>query len=363
MTRTAVAVALAGVLALGGCAGPTSGPSSGPSPTDSEPPQPETTSASPVVTTPPTPVPALLAWEPALRPVEETVTTGGGWTIVVDQERSLATLDGPRPRTVAGDKRFRVSDVLLDTAYAVVVTSDSLEERPAVATVVDLATGRTSRVDGRSDAPTTSGGTWALHGTRLVHATVDPDGAYCLAERDLAADTAAVSWCAEKRHGFTSAHLTTRGLTVTGFDDQRPSCRTVGVVTDGALEPFPDVAGCAGWEGVVTDGGAVWSVISKENDLEAAVVYARTAIGVVELGPATAGTLTWCGGATYFVRDPQGPGEPARLLRWSDAGSLETVYESKGGQAFLSAPRCGGDRITVSAFAESGDEQVSAPLG
>ena len=39
------------------------------------------------------------------------------------------------------------------------------------------------------------------------------------------------------------------------------------------------------------------------------------------------------------------------------------VYESKGGPAFLSAPRCGGDRITVTAFAESGDEQVSAPLG
>ena len=63
------------------------------------------------------------------------------------------------------------------------------------------------------------------------------------------------------------------------------------------------------------------------------------------------------------MRDPQAAGEPARLLRWTDAGALEVVYESKGGQAFLSAPRCGGDRITLSAFAESGDEQVSAPLG
>jgi len=356
MTRPLLA-ALAGVLALAGCADPE--PAADPPAPSSAPPA---SSASPSAPTAVEPEPALLAWEPTRRPVEETVITGGGWTITVDEERSLATVEGPTPLTISGDKRFRISDVLLDTSYAVVVTSDSLEEKPAVATVIDLATGRRTRLDGRSDVPTTNGGTWALHGTRLVHATVD-GGAYCLAERDLAAGTAAVSWCAEERQGFNNAQVTPAGVTVLAFDDQRPSCRTLGSVVDEVFEPLADVTECQGWQGATTDAGTVWSVVPNDNNLDAAVVRAWTADGVVELGPATAGTLTWCAGATYFVRDPQAPGEPARLLRWTDAGTFEIVYQSRGGQAFLTGPRCGGDRITISAFAESGDEQVSAPLG
>ena len=366
-TPLAAALALAGCAAGEPTADPTpsttpSTPTTEPSPPESAPPSSATPSASPAEAAP-APVPAVLTWEPTLRPVEETVTTGGGWTIVVDQERSLATIEGPRTRTVAGDKRFQISDVLLDTAYAVVVKSDGLEEKPAIATVLDLTTGKSSIIDGRSDVPTTNGGTWALHGSRLVHATVGDDGAYCLGERDLAMGAADSTWCADERHGFNNAQVTPAGLTLLGFDDQRPSCRTLGALAGTALEPFDGVTECKGWEGVVTDGGAVWSVIPKDDRLDEARVYARGPQGELDLGPATAGTLTWCAGATYFVRDPQTPAEPARLLRWTDDGAFETVYESKGGQAFLSEPRCGGDRITISAFAESGDEQVSAPLG
>ncbi len=32
------------------------------------------------------------------------------------------------------------------------------------------------------------------------------------------------------------------------------------------------------------------------------------------------------------------------------------------GNAFLSAPRCGGDAITLTSYGEQGDEQVTAPL-
>ena len=90
----------------------------------------------------------------------------------------------------------------------------------------------------------------------------------------------------------------------------------------------------------------MWSEIPREHALDEAEVHVRSGDTDLDLGPATSGSLTWCAGATYFVRDPQAAGEPARLLRWTDAGALEVVYESKGGQAFLSAPRCGGDRIT-----------------
>ena len=49
-------------------------------------------------------------------------------------------------------------------------------------------------------------------------------------------------------------------------------------------------------------------------------------------------------------------------MRWSAGEGLSIAYQSPPGQAFLSAPRCGGDAITVTAMAESGDEQVSAHL-
>ena len=47
-------------------------------------------------------------------------------------------------------------------------------------------------------------------------------------------------------------------------------------------------------------------------------------------------------------------------MRWTPEDGLEVVYESTGGHAFLTPPRCGGDTITVTALAQSGDEQVSA---
>ena len=50
-------------------------------------------------------------------------------------------------------------------------------------------------------------------------------------------------------------------------------------------------------------------------------------------------------------------------MRWTPGAGLEVAYESSGGNAFLSPPRCGGDTVTVTALAQSGDEQVSADLG
>ncbi len=113
------------------------------------------------------------------------------------------------------------------------------------------------------------------------------------------------------------------------FDDHRPSCRSLGTLADGDLLPLPGVEPCKGWEAVVTESGPVWAEIPRPNVLDESHVYAGAPDGsVVDLGPATSGSLTWCAGATYFVRDPQSPGEPARLLRWTDAGAFEVVYET-----------------------------------
>ena len=74
------------------------------------------------------------------------------------------------------------------------------------------------------------------------------------------------------------------------------------------------------------------------------------------------GSLTWCGTSAYFTQQPQQDGDPARMYRWTSDGELEIVYETPGAPGFISEPRCGGSRITISAKSEGGDEQVSAPV-
>lgn len=303
----------------------------------------------------------LLAWEPAGAPPDQALTTNGEWTLVVSQDRRSATLRGPDGETTYAAKGRQVSDALLTDTHALVVLQDQQEQDPSTATLVDLATGEAATLDGRSRPPTTTGGTWALGTDTLVHATIKRRD-YCLASVDLATGRGSVPWCVPPRHGFNGARITATGTTLQTFDDSQPSCRTVGTLEGSAVEPLPEVTPCKAWDAVVLGTGPVWSVVPRENNVESVLLRARTAAGHVDLGPGTSGTLTACGGAAYFVRDPQGEDEPARLVRW-DGTSLDVVYESPSGPAFLDTPRCGGSILTVGAFADGGDEQVSAPVG
>jgi len=306
--------------------------------------------------------PAPLAWRPVDGPVSTSVTRSGPWSLSVTKSGHY-TLDGPHASTGPQGSGTRVSDALIDGDWAVVVLQDKAEQRPSTAEVTELATGRSFRLDGSSDVPTTNGGTWALDGGRLLHATLGPGHAYCVATVDLASRRSTLGWCAPKRHGFTGAHLSPAGDSLLTFDDAQPSCRTVVRLEGTRVTPFEGVEDCKGWDGLLTDDGAVWSVIPKENQIESAHFYARAGDGWFDLGPGTAGSLVECGGAAYFVRDPQRDGGPAALMRWTAADGLTVAYESPAGQAFLSEPRCGGDALTLTALAEAGDEQVTAPLG
>ena len=303
----------------------------------------------------------LLHWQQVPGSVDDTVTRSGDWTLTVNKAGSRADLEGPDSSSGSGSSGERISDALIDGRYAVVVSQDKLEQRPSSAQVTDLHTGKQFRVDGSSDVPTTTGGTWALGQGHLLHATIHR-GAYCLASVDLASRTSTLGWCAPKRHGFNGARITPAGDSLLTFDAGSPSCRTVSTVVGTGVQPFPGVPHCKGWDGLVLGDGAVWSVIPRENSVEAAHFYARTADGYYDLGPGTSGSLTWCGDAAYFVRDPQRDGDPARLMRWRSADGLQVVYESPGGQAFLAAPRCGGDTMTLTALAQQRDEQVSATV-
>lgn len=356
--RTVRGVALATVvLVAAGCS--SDGPSSEPPPTSAPPASTPSTSAA---STPTSAAPAALDWQPVDGPVRDTVTRNTDWTLTVRGSGVSWSLDGPSGSTGGGQSGWRVSDALLDQDWAVVVLQERAESQPSRAQVTELATGDTFEIDGSSDVPTTNGGTWALGDGRLLHATVGPGGAYCVAEVDLATRESALGWCAPKRHGFNGARIGPGGASVMSFDAGRPSCRTLMALDGTDATPFEGVDPCAAWDGLRTEDGAIWSTIPNEREIERADFAASVAGERTDLGPGTAGSLVWCGGAAYFTRDPETEGDPATLVRWSPGAGLDVVYESPGGRAFLSQPRCGGDHLTITAAAEAGDEQVSAAL-
>ena len=305
---------------------------------------------------------SLMEWVPAPGAVANSVTTNGTWFLTVEASGDAYRLDGPDQAFGTGESGTRITNALLDTDWAVVVRQDEGRKKPATAEITDLAEGEQSTLDKNSDVPTISGGTWALGGDTLAYATLGPAGGYCVATMDLSTRETALAWCAEAKHGFNAAHVTEAGTTVLGFDDSKPSCRTVGTVADDRFEPFPGVPECTAWEGAVLgDDAAIWSVIPKEDDIDTAEFFARNGEDYYDLGPGTSGTLVPCAEAAYFVRDPKREAEPARLLRW-DGGSLTVVYEAPPGQSFLEAPRCGDAALVVTALSEGGDEQVMAAL-
>jgi hypothetical protein len=306
---------------------------------------------------------SLMEWVNAPGSVRNTVTTNGTWFLTVEASGDAYRLDGPEESFGTGQDGTHITNALLDTDWAVVVRQDDGRKKPATAEVTDLAKGEQFSIDQSSDVPTISGGTWALGGGTLAHATTGPNGGYCVATVDLTTQETSIAWCAAAKHGFNAAHVTEDGTAVLAFDDAKPSCRTVGTVADEAFEPFPGVPECAAWEGAMLgDDAAIWSVIPKEDDIDAAQFFARAGEDYYDLGPGTSGTLVPCADAAYFVRDPQREGDPARLLRW-DGSSLTIVYEAPQGQSFLDAPRCGDGALVLTAHSEGGDEQVMAALG
>lgn len=372
---TAAAATLVALVSVSGCSGGDTGadrdptPSSSGSSAGSSSTSPSAPSSSANTTDPSSgsasataPQTAALDWMPVPGSVDDAVTRSRDWTLIVTGNGSGWRLTGPdgggNGTAPAG---WRVSDTLLDDDWSVVVLQDKSEEKPGRARVTDLATGKAFELDGRSDVPTTNGGTWALGEGRLLHATVRR-GDYCLASVDLTSQRSKVAWCAPKRHGFSDAHVTRAGDSLLVFNAGHPSCRTVSALANGRTTAFPGVEECHGWDGVLTDDGAVWSVVPRESQVESAHFYARAGDQTADLGPGTSGSLVWCGDAAYFTRDPQRDGAPAALMRWNPGDGLSAAYETGKGQAFLEPPRCGGSAITVTARTSRGDAQVTADL-
>lgn len=351
-------VAAAGLLALTACTAQQSSTTPAPTPTASDSATPTSTSSELEVTT------DLLDWSLVPGDVKVIATVSGEQTLTVSPDAQTATLTGPTPATIKVGTRGRISAALIDGRRAVVVVEDPQASKADRATIIDLASGGQAILDGRSDPPTATGGTWALGQDIVVHASIDPTGAYCLATVSLESGQGSLGWCAPERHGFRGAQITPAGLSVMSFDDQRPaSCATLLAIEGVSATPIDDATDCLGWDVALLDGGAIWSEVANPRRVEEADFRASYNGQLHELGPGTTGSLVPCAGSAYFVRDPQTRTDPAQLMRWSPDGTLSVVYESAStGNAFLSAPRCGGETLTMTSYGDQGDEQVSTTL-
>lgn len=306
------------------------------------------------------PVTNLLDWQPVDTGSGGRVVSDGRLTAVLDSGGTTVAFSGGRSVTVRAGEGRRVTDVLLSDEYAVAVAQDKLEEQPMRLTVLRTSTGATRELSGLAATP---GGPVTLSADQLTYPVID-DKRYCLASYDIGAEASRIRYCAPEKHGFSNVTSSPAGTALMAFDDKRPvSCRTlVTLADDDTATPLDGVPDCKGWDVLATPDGAVWSTLRNEQQVERGDFFARADGQVYVLGTGATGSLTWCGDSAYFVRDAQKGGH-AQLLRWTPEHTLEIAYESPGrGEAFLEAPRCGGSVLTVSAYGEGGDEQVSATV-
>lgn len=361
--RTTIALAL--LVALAGCG--TDEPADGPAPAESP------SSSSEIATgTPPAtggtvdepvvaePTPALLEWRDTGVPTDTRYVKGAEWEALADAGETQVELtrDGDAVTVRAGGGRT-ISEVLMSTDWAVVVKQDRAETSPSEVVAVDLATGEQRDV---VSPPAASGGSWALTGGDLYHPTY-VDDAYCLATSALADGNGEDGWCAPDRSGFSGLTASAYGIGIMTFDDARPvACRTVNLLDGSGLpQPVEGPADCTAWDVAATADGALWSEVPRPRRQEEARFLASADGTNFDLGPGTTGTAVPCGDSVFFVRDPQGDDEPARLMRWTPQRTLEVAYESASvGNAFLGEPICGGDVLTLTSFGEQGDDHVWA---
>lgn len=306
---------------------------------------------------------ALLDWQDSGFEAGARYVRGPEWEAVGDEAGTEVELvrDGDAVTVAAGAGRT-ISEVLMSETWAVVVRQDKAETAPSEVVTVDLSTGEQGEVVSPTAA---SGGSWALTDGDLRFPTYGDGGAYCLATSALADSNGEDGWCAPARTGFSGLTASEHGVGMMTFDDARPvACRTANLLDpSGVPQPLDGPTDCTAWDVAATSDGAVWSEVPKPRRQEEAHVHATAGGSYFDLGPGTTGSAVPCGDSVFFVRDPQAPDEPARLMRWTPDRTLEIAYESaSAGNAFLGEPVCGGGVLSLSSFGEEGDELVWATV-
>lgn len=320
----------------------------------------ETPSASPPETAPPA---ASLDWEPTGHSVDERVIVGERWTaIATETEVRFESTTGADDVAGPTDEGGSVNAVLLEGDTAVVSFAYGGETTVGTGYRIDLTTGEKTKIVTPEPA---NGGDWALIDDSLYYPALDEDQNACLATLAISDGNGEEGWCPPERVGIAELEANEHGVTAMLFDyDSDVSCRTLTLLDQtGVPQPVEGPADCSGWDIAATSTGIIWSEVPRPKRQEAAVFHALVDGAAQELGTGTTGTLTSCGGDTFFASDPVKRTDPARLMRW-DGTSLSVAYESTSrGNAFLGTPECADGIITISSYGEDGDEQVSANVG
>ncbi|MEO5664329.1 MAG: hypothetical protein ABIR39_13690 [Nocardioides sp.] len=347
--------ALAAVLVLATGCGDDEKPVSDPTPTPSA----TSTSTEP----PPTsePVEATpLDWQPTGQSVDERVIVGERWTAISTEtnvrfESATGAADVAMPTSRSGS----VFAVLLDGDTAVVSYAYGGESIVGTGYRLDLAAGKRTKIVTPEPA---NGGDWALIDDSLYYPALDENQDACLATLAVTDGNGEEGWCPPELVGIAELEANEHGVAAMLFDyGSDISCRTLTLLDQaGVPQPVEGPAECKGWDIAATGTGIIWSEVPRPKRQESAVFHALVDGAARELGAGTTGTLTTCGGDTFYVSDPLRQSDPARLMRW-DGTTLSVAYESKSkGNAFLGTPECADGIITISSYGEDGDEQVSA---
>ena len=348
-----MAMAAALLLAGAGCAAddePTDEPSSTPNATPTSEPTATETSAD-------------LDWQSTGQSPEDRVVVGADWTAIgTESEVRFVSNDGSADDvSLAEDTGGSVDAVLLAGDTAVVSYGFGGETTTGLGYRIDLGTGEQARIVTPEPA---NGGDWALTGDSLYYPGLGEDQQACLATLSIADGNGEDGWCPPDRVGIAELEANDDGVAAMLFDYASDvSCRTLTLLDrSGVPQPVDGPAECTGWDVAATSTGLIWSEVPQERRQEVAVFHATNGDTATKLGRGTTGTLTSCGGDTFFVRDPRKPTDPARLMRW-DGTDLTVAYASSSkGEAFLGTPDCADGILTVSAFGADGDEQVSASV-
>ena len=239
------------------------------------------------------------------------------------------------------------------------------EKKPATAEVTDLAEGEQFTIDQDSDVPTIAGGTWALGGDTLAHATLGPDGGYCVATVDLASRGRPRSPGAPSPS--TASTPPTSPLPAPPCSPSTtpsPSCRTVGTVAGRRVRPVPRRARVRGLGG----GGARRRRGHLVGDPERGRPRRRRSSS-----PAPARTTTTSAPARRArscrarTRRTSSATRSSRATRPSCCAGTAAAWRSSTRRrpASRSWTRLAAatPRSCVTALSEGGDEQVMAALG
>lgn len=317
----------------------------------------DTPTASPPETAP-TATP--LDWQPTDRSVDERVIVGQRWTAIAT-ETDVRFEGTTGADEVAGptDEGGTVNAVLLEGDTAVVSFAYGGETITGTGYRIDLTTGEQTEIVTPEPA---NGGDWALIDDSLYYPALDENQDACLATLAVTDGNGEEGWCPPERVGIAELEANEHGVAAMLFDyGSDISCRTLTLLDQaGVPQPVEGPADCSGWDIAATSTGIIWSEVPRPKRQESAVFHALVDGNAKELGTGTTGTLTSCGGDTFYVSDPVKQTDPARLMRW-DGAALSVAYESESrGNAFLGTPECADGIITISSYGEDGDEQVSA---